>query len=104
MASWKLYWLSLLPFVLLLAYIAATNDLSDETSDQAGPFDIAVTWIAVLASVGLWGWACVALARERFSSTISIMLTVGFSFFLPVIWVIVFLSAPNRRRRRPDSA
>ena len=97
-ASWKLFWLSILPFVLLFAFFAATTDLANDAPAEPNAVEGALTIVAILASLVLWGAACVQLARERYIATFSRVLTILFSFFFPIVFILIFLIAPNRHR------
>lgn len=100
MASWKLYWLSLLPFLALAVYIAATMDEPNAGEKvKLGTIDLVVTGIALIGSLVIWSFACDRLANERFTTTTSRYVSRIATFCFPPVWVLVFLTVPNRLNR-----
>lgn len=98
MASWKLFWLSQAPFFALAVYATSRTTVAKEfEADNLSATEFAVIFAAVAATAIIWGMACDALARERFSRWYSRCLTALCSFFFPIVFVLIFLAVPNRR-------
>lgn len=95
MASWKLFWISLVLIVAPVLLMGAVNDARADTIPRgvAGSI-LLIFWGGALIT---WFFACRALGDERFTrGTLKKVVAVLLSFMFPIIFISLFFLIPNR--------